>query len=69
MGFIKGTVSSYYALDQAKRFILAGRVSTGSILAPSVESVPASRRFIAGGGGSIRATPIATSVHARMVKL
>jgi translocation and assembly module TamA len=54
MGFIKGTVSSYYALDQAKRFILAGRVSTGSILAPSVESVPASRRFIAGGGGSIR---------------
>jgi len=54
MGFVKGTVSSYYALDEAKRFILAGRVSAGSILAPSVESVPASRRFIAGGGGSIR---------------
>lgn len=54
MGFIKGTVSSYYALDEAKRFILAGRVSAGSILAPSVEAVPASRRFIAGGGGSIR---------------
>jgi len=54
MGFVKGTVSSYYALDEAKRFILAGRVSAGSIFAPSVESVPASRRFIAGGGGSIR---------------
>jgi translocation and assembly module TamA len=54
MGFMKGTVSSYYALDEAKRFILAGKVSAGSILAPSVESVPASRRFIAGGGGSIR---------------
>jgi len=54
MGFVKGTVSSYYALDEAKRFILAGRVSAGSILAPSVEAVPASRRFIAGGGGSIR---------------
>jgi translocation and assembly module TamA len=54
MGFVKGTVSSYYALDEAKRFILAGRVSAGSIVAPSVESVPASRRFIAGGGGSIR---------------
>ncbi|MCK7612107.1 autotransporter assembly complex protein TamA [Roseibium sp. CAU 1639] len=54
MGFVKGTVSSYYALDEAKRFILAGRVSAGSILAPSVESVPASRRLIAGGGGSIR---------------
>lgn len=54
MGFVKGTVSSYYALDEAKRFILAGRVSAGSILAPSVEAVPASRRLIAGGGGSIR---------------
>lgn len=54
MGFIKGTVSSYVALDDAKRFILAGRVSAGTILAPSVESVPASRRYIAGGGGSIR---------------
>ncbi|MHA7772523.1 autotransporter assembly complex protein TamA [Roseibium sp. M-1] len=54
MAFTRGTVSSYYALDEAKRFILAGRVSAGSIVAPSVESVPASRRFIAGGGGSIR---------------
>ena len=54
MFFSRATVSSYYALDEAKRFILAGRVSAGSIIAPSVESVPASRRFIAGGGGSIR---------------
>lgn len=54
MFFSRATVSSYYALDEAKRFILAGRVSAGSIVAPSVESVPASRRFIAGGGGSIR---------------
>jgi translocation and assembly module TamA len=54
MGFVKGTVSSYVALDDAKRFILAGKVTGGSILAPSVDAVPASRRFIAGGGGSIR---------------
>lgn len=54
MGFMKGTFSTYYALDEARRFILAGKVSAGSILAPSIESVPASRRFIAGGGGSIR---------------
>ncbi|MEP3047448.1 MAG: autotransporter assembly complex family protein [Roseibium sp.] len=54
MGFIKGTVSSYYALDDAKRFILAGKASAGSIVAPSISSVPASRRLIAGGGGSIR---------------
>ncbi|WP_103224395.1 autotransporter assembly complex protein TamA [Roseibium marinum] len=54
MGFVKGTVSSYYALDESKRFILAGKVTAGSIFAPSVEAVPASRRYIAGGGGSIR---------------
>lgn len=54
MGFVKGTVSSYVALDESKRFILAGKVSAGSILAPSVSAVPASRRLIAGGGGSIR---------------
>lgn len=54
MGFVRGTVSSYYALDQSKRFILAGKATAGSIFAPSVESIPASRRYIAGGGGSIR---------------
>ncbi|SHL73932.1 autotransporter secretion outer membrane protein TamA [Roseibium suaedae] len=54
MFFVKGTASSYVALDEAKRFILAGRVSAGSIIAPSVDDVPASRRMIAGGGGSIR---------------
>ncbi|WP_417668124.1 autotransporter assembly complex protein TamA [Roseibium sp.] len=54
MVFAKATASSYVALDEAKRFILAGRVSAGSILAPKVEDVPASRRLIAGGGGSIR---------------
>ncbi len=54
MVFAKATASSYVALDEAKRFILAGRISAGSILAPSVDDVPASRRLIAGGGGSIR---------------
>ncbi len=52
--FMKGTASTYLALDDAKRFILAGKVTSGSIIAPSVDDVPASRRFIAGGGGSIR---------------
>ncbi len=54
MGFVKGTVSSYFALDDSKRFILAGKATAGSIFAPSVEAIPASRRYIAGGGGSIR---------------
>ncbi|MEJ8476138.1 autotransporter assembly complex family protein [Roseibium sp. H3510] len=54
MVFIKATVSSYVALDEAKRFILAGKIAGGSILGPSIEDIPASQRFIAGGGGSIR---------------
>ncbi|WP_208995050.1 autotransporter assembly complex protein TamA [Roseibium hamelinense] len=54
MVFLKGTFSTYVALDEAKRFILAGRVSAGSILGPDIQDIPASRRFIAGGGGSIR---------------
>lgn len=54
MVFVKGTASSYVALDDAKRFILAGRISAGSIFASAVDDIPASRRMIAGGGGSIR---------------
>ncbi len=54
MVFLKGSASTYAALDNARRFVLAGKLTVGSIVAPSVESVPASRRFIAGGGGSIR---------------
>lgn len=52
--FMKGTVSTYRALDAAGRFILAGKASLGSILGPKTSDIPASRRYIAGGGGSIR---------------
>lgn len=54
MMFMKGSVSSYVALDEAKRFILAGRLAAGSIVGPQVDDIPAGRRFFAGGGGSIR---------------
>jgi len=46
--------SAYYAIDEAKRFVLAGRTRVGSIVGEKTESLPASRRFYAGGGGSIR---------------
>lgn len=52
--FSRFTGSAYYALDEDNRFVLAGKASVGSIIAPSIRSVPASRRMIAGGGGSIR---------------
>jgi len=46
--------STYYALDEAARYILAGRVAFGSILGGSLAAIPAARRFYAGGGGSVR---------------
>ena len=49
-----GTVSAYQALDEAKRFVLAGKLSAGSIIGASKSDIPADRRFYAGGGGSIR---------------
>ena len=46
--------SAYYAIDEAERFVLAGRARVGSIAGEKTEVLPASRRFYAGGGGSIR---------------
>lgn len=50
----KGTVSAYHALDEDKRYVLAGRVSAGSMMGASLDDVPANRRFYVGGGGSLR---------------
>ncbi|NIA71403.1 outer membrane protein assembly factor [Pelagibius litoralis] len=46
--------SAYYAIDEAERFVLAGRARVGSIVGEETEVLPANRRFYAGGGGSIR---------------
>jgi translocation and assembly module TamA len=46
--------SAYYAIDDAARYILAGRIAFGSILGGSLADIPAARRFYAGGGGSVR---------------
>jgi translocation and assembly module TamA len=50
----KAQVSTYRALDDDNRYILAGRVAAGSIVGPAIRDVPASLRFFAGGGGSVR---------------
>jgi translocation and assembly module TamA len=50
----KFQVSAYRALDEAERFVLAGKVGLGSIMGGSVAEIPANRRFFAGGGGSVR---------------
>jgi translocation and assembly module TamA len=49
--------SSYYAVDADDRFVLAGRARVGTLVGAETEDVPASKRFYAGGGGSIRGFP------------
>lgn len=51
---LRAEASAYRALDADKRFVLAGRVAAGTIYGASLASVPANRRFYAGGGGSVR---------------
>ncbi|MCF4099265.1 autotransporter assembly complex protein TamA [Maritalea mediterranea] len=54
--FVKSSVraSTYYAVDEAARLVLAGRVAAGSIIGADLADVPVDRRFFAGGAGSIR---------------
>jgi translocation and assembly module TamA len=47
-------ISAYKSLHQEDRIVVAGRVRAGSILGESRAEIPASKRFYAGGGGSIR---------------
>ncbi|AZO12144.1 MULTISPECIES: autotransporter assembly complex family protein [unclassified Mesorhizobium] len=51
---LKGEGSAYQSLDTASKFVLAERVSVGSIVGASLQDVPADRRFYSGGGGSVR---------------
>ncbi|WP_180966951.1 autotransporter assembly complex protein TamA [Cohaesibacter celericrescens] len=48
------TATAYQALDKAKRFVIAGKLSAGSIVGASKSNIPADRRYFTGGGGSIR---------------
>lgn len=56
----KATGSTYYALDDEARYVLAGRLGFGSISGASLEDIPANIRFFAGGGGSVRGFPYRT---------
>jgi translocation and assembly module TamA len=46
--------SAYLPIGEAARTVLAARVHFGSLLNGTVAQIPASRRFFAGGGGSVR---------------
>lgn len=46
--------STYRALDEAGRHVLAARVAVGSIVGAPSDEIPDDRLFFAGGGGSVR---------------
>jgi translocation and assembly module TamA len=46
--------STYLALDENGRFIVAARAALGSIFGAPADELPADRLFFAGGGGSVR---------------
>jgi translocation and assembly module TamA len=54
--WITGTVagSGYLAVDENRRFVLANRAKVGFLFGADNQDLPASKRFYAGGGGSIR---------------
>ena len=47
----------YQPLDKAAKTVIAGRLRLGRILNGTVDQIPASQRFYAGGGGSVRGFP------------
>jgi translocation and assembly module TamA len=48
------TGSSYLSLHQDSATVLAAKTSIGTILGADIDSIPATERFYAGGGGSVR---------------
>jgi translocation and assembly module TamA len=56
VGMVEGRAqgSTYYALDDNARIVLAGRTAIGSVAGAGLADIPANHRFYAGGGGSVR---------------
>lgn len=56
VGMVEGRAqgSTYYALDDNARIVLAGRTAVGSVAGAGLADIPANHRFYAGGGGSVR---------------
>jgi translocation and assembly module TamA len=50
----QGSFATYRALDAENRYILAGRVTAGTLIGASLDDMPPQRRFYVGGGGTLR---------------
>lgn len=51
---LEGSLAAYYAIDDAKRYVLAGRTRLGTVISSEHQKVPDNHRFYAGGAGSVR---------------
>lgn len=52
---VEGAVTGYYSLGENDRVVFAGKLGAGILIGASdLQDVPATRRFYAGGGGSVR---------------
>ena len=51
----EGSISGYLGFGEEDRFVLAGRLAAGTLIgADELRDIPVTRRFFAGGGGSVR---------------
>ena len=51
----EGSITGYKGIGANNNVVFAGKLAAGSLLgANSIEDIPATRRFYAGGGGSVR---------------
>lgn len=52
---LEGSISTYLGFGADDRFVLAGRLNAGTLVGGGdLSAIPATRRFFAGGGGSVR---------------
>ncbi|MFN3509148.1 MAG: autotransporter assembly complex protein TamA [Allorhizobium sp.] len=52
---LEGSISGYLGFGEDDRFVLAGRLNAGTLVGgDDLSAIPATRRFFAGGGGSVR---------------
>ena len=51
---VDASVASYWPVDSEGRFVIAGRLATGSILGAPIDEMPNGRLYYAGGGSSVR---------------
>jgi translocation and assembly module TamA len=56
-GVIEAGGEAFLSLDADDRIVLAARTRVGSIMGEATSTVPANKRFYAGGGGSVRGYP------------